>query len=250
VKSVQSAAEKSTYNLISFLFLFKVLMKNKLLFFLFIISFNIISQTEEKKEYIILANGEKLEAQIKKVRPKYIKAKVGPVDREFPAELIKSFYSKDYNTVFESHKIGKKNKNILLGIYRDGEVITLCELKNMVAKVTDVNYNSNINGTGFGGFFYSTHKEKSGLWTLEGKTYFRHKDEPPETLHEANKKEFLNVKLYECFPLMIKLVNSLNDLDLSRNIRDQTYRDLIVKYNNECEAKLREKAEEREKGQR
>ncbi len=85
-------------------------------------------------------NGEKLAAQIKKVRPKYIKARVGPVDREYKAEQISSFYSKEYNTVFESHKIGKKQKSRLLGIYRDGDVIALCELKNMVTTVVQTNF--------------------------------------------------------------------------------------------------------------
>ena len=217
----------------------------KLIFFICCLTISVWAQETDKKEYIQLKNGEVLQAEIKKLRPTYVVARVGPVERKYPAALVKKLYSKYYNKDFESHAVGKRKTPHLLGVFIDGEVKALVELKNMVVRVNDYNpmmYSS-------GGFFYggsSSHTEKSGFWTLEGKTYFRHKSENDTVCHVAEKKAFFNCKEYECFPIMIKLLNGLNDLDLSRNIRDQTYRDLIVKYNNECEARFRIKEEEQE----
>jgi hypothetical protein len=202
-------------------------------------------QASIKKEFIQLRNGDLLNADIKKVRPGYVVARVGPVERKYPAFLVKKFYSKAYNTVFESHAVGRRKWHFL-GIFRDGEVIALCELKNMV--VTNHTYNPMMYSIGsvyFGGTI--SHTKKSGFWTLEGKTYFRHISESDTALHVASKKELFACKAYECFPIMIKLLNGLNDMDLSYSIRNQTYRDLIVKYNSECEAKFRNDEEEREK---
>lgn len=221
-------------------------MKSKILFFCFLCFAKAFSQEEKKPEFIKLKNGELILVEIKKIRPTYIKAKQGPVDKVFSVDQIDRLYSKFYNTVFESHAVGRRKKKHLLGVYRDGEVLVLCELKNMSVNVPSFYYNNDI----FLGPRYvqlGSHKEKTEFWTLEGKTYFRHQSEADSVIHVANKKELFNCKAYECFPIMIKLLNGLNDMDVTANIRNQTFRDLLVKYNNECEARLRVKEEEKEK---
>ena len=213
-----------------------------------IIGLTVFAQEEKKKEFIELIDGKMLDAKIIKIRPKFVIAKVGPVEKKYDASQVQSLYSLDYNTVFEGHQVGKKKRWQLLGIYRDGELIVLCELKNMITVspgYSTMTYNPS-SGTMMSNRM-GQNKEKSGFWTLEGKTYFRHNTEPKVIIHEASKPEFYNMKKYYCFALMMKLVNGLNSLDLSRDIRNQTYRDLIVKYNNECEAKKRTEEDEREK---
>lgn len=221
-------------------------MKIKILVFCFLIFAKCFSQEDAKKEFIKLLNGEVIHVDIKKIRPTYIKARQGPVDKVFKVDQIDRFYSKYYNAIFESHAIGKRKRKKFLGVYRDGEVTVLCELKNLNVTVRNYFY-SNDAFYGPSYISFGKHREKTGFWTLEGKTYFRHVSEPDSVIHVANKKELFNCKAYECFPIMIKLLNGLNDMDLNANIRNQTFRDLLVKYNNECEARLRVKEEEKEK---
>lgn len=71
------------------------------------------------------------------------------------------------------------------------------------------------------------------------KPYFRHVSENNKIIHPVSIAELKNKTYYNCDSVMKSLIAGLNEFDLDWTIRNETFRDLIKKYDMNCEAEQR-----------
>lgn len=213
-------------------------MKVVLIISLLISSFCLIAEGNSDKDYLVLVNGDTMYRKITQLQSEFVeiesyKANAKQGKRKIAADSIDLLYSKAYGKIFESHPIGKKkNEKLLIARIEEGELIIFCFLTKVSKPFTD------------GGLGLTFSFESAG--TDFGKeAYFRHETESKSIIHKVNTEELNKIDNYKCWSLMQKMLHGLNEFDLSKSMREETFKNLVHKYNMECEAQKRVEEDER-----
>jgi len=209
-------------------------MRKSFVFFVLILNLNFFGQNvDQPKDWIVLLNGDSLRTEIIQLKTNSLKVKMTDGSKKkIKAEEIKSFYYSFYNAKFISYKVGKKMEHEFLGKFLEGEITIYSTLKELYSKDSN---GGNIN---------------SGLFVLDGTPYFKYLKDKKDTLYLINSESLLKFKDYNCNDLMVKLIKGLSEYELSKYNRVLTYKELVIKYNNQCEALKREEEDEKNNNKR
>ena len=194
---------------------------------------NLSAQSMQHKEFILLITGDTLINEIVKIDPSYVKVKSVNLakytkTRKIPADSIINLYSSEFPFLFESHflKIKNKDKKYLYGRIENREIIGYSDIQSMAT--SDSQGNSTVPR------YYVSNIIR----------FFRHQGEVGDYFHENNKKELLSIENLECLLIMKKLIDGLSEWESDSIV---AYSDLIMRYNNECEAFKRMQQDEKSK---
>ncbi len=214
----------------------RVHLQHLVLFLSFLGTFQLQSQNREN--YIVYNNGDTLRAKIAKVKPTKVRLIINNRMVWLPANQLRAVKRDLYE--YESFYFEKKGKFKLLVKNYSGELIVFSEFSTTNTSVRGGSMGTMILFGAGGVMVANGGNTRSAVNLSYLKPYFRHMNEDRKVIHLASIGALKNNKYLICPEIMNELIKGIGEFDLDRQLVNGTFRDLMLKYNNNCAAKLRE----------